>query len=107
MKRILLLTLALGALTTYADVRRSPLVAEHLPVLAEAAAQVGAVQVQARGTLGGNVINASPAGDMLPVLLATDARLVMASLRGERVVPASRFFGNRLASRRSALCSRK
>ncbi len=93
--------LALGALTTYAEVRRSPIVAEHLPVLAEVAASVGAVQIQARGTLGGNVVNASPAGDTLPVLLATDAWLVLSSVRGERRIPAARFFTGYRATARA------
>lgn len=84
--------LFVGALTTYAEMRRSPLVAEHLPALAEMAGMVGAVQVQNRGTLGGNIVNASPAGDMLPVLLATDASIVLAGLRGERTVPAAAFW---------------
>ena len=84
--------LFVGALTTYAELRRSPLVAEHLPALAEMAAMVGAIQVQNRGTLGGNIVNASPAGDMLPVLLATDASIVLAGLRGERTVPAAAFW---------------
>ena len=84
--------LVLGALTTYADLRRSPAVAGTLPVLAEAAATIGAAQIQARGTIGGNIANASPAGDLLPLLLATDASIVLASVRGERVVPARVFW---------------
>jgi len=83
--------LVLGALTTYGELRRSPVVA-HLPVLAEAASVIGAVQVQNRGTIGGNIANASPAGDLLPVLLATDAIIVLGSVRGERRVPTAEFF---------------
>jgi carbon-monoxide dehydrogenase medium subunit len=77
MNRTLSITgaLVLGALTTYTDIRRSALCREHLPALVEAAATIGAAQIQNRGTIGGNVINASPAGDTLPVLLATDAEL--------------------------------
>ncbi len=63
-----------------------------MPVLVEAAATVGAAQIQNRGTLGGNIANASPAGDMLPVLLATDAEIVVGSLRGERSIPAASFW---------------
>ena len=84
--------LELGALTTYTEIRRSPLVAEHLPVLAEAAATIGAAQIQNRGTIGGNVINASPAGDTLPVLLAVGAEMVLGSARGERTVAADVFW---------------
>ncbi|HVM30372.1 MAG TPA: xanthine dehydrogenase family protein subunit M [Candidatus Limnocylindrales bacterium] len=84
--------LSLGALTTYSEMRRSMLCQEHLPALVEAAATIGAAQIQNRGTIGGNVINASPAGDTLPVLLATDAVMVLGSALGEREVPASDFW---------------
>ena len=92
--------LVLGALTTYTDIRRSPLCREHVPALVEAAATIGAAQIQNRGTLGGNVANASPAGDTLPVLLAADAVFVLGSRRGERDVPAAEFW---TAYRRTAL----
>ena len=65
--------ITLGALTTYTDIRRSAVCREHVPALVEAAATIGAAQIQNRGTLGGNIANASPAGDTLPVLLAADA----------------------------------
>ena len=84
--------LVIGALTTYTEIRRSPIVAEMLPALADAAATIGAAQIQNRGTLGGNVVNASPAGDTLPLLLATDAEMVLGSARGERTVPAGAFW---------------
>ena len=84
--------LSLGALTTYTDIRRSALCQEHIPALVAAAATIGAAQIQNRGTLGGNIANASPAGDTLPVLLAADAVFVLGSERGEREVPAARFW---------------
>lgn len=84
--------LMIGALTTYAELRRSPIVAEFLPALAEAAATIGAAQIQNRGTVGGNIVNASPAGDTLPIWLATDAEFVLGSLRGERRIPAGDFW---------------
>jgi len=84
--------LVVGALTTYTDIQRSDAVHQRLPVLAEVAATIGAAQIQNRGTIGGNVVNASPAGDTLPVLLATDAVIVLRSARGERSVPAAEFF---------------
>jgi CO/xanthine dehydrogenase FAD-binding subunit len=84
--------LVLGALTTYSEMRRSPLIAEFLPAFAEAAATIGAAQIQNRGTIGGNAVNASPAGDMLPLLLATDAQLVLGSTHGERWVAAREFW---------------
>lgn len=84
--------LVMGALTTYAELRRSPLIAEFLPAFAEAAATIGAAQIQNRGTIGGNVMNASPAGDMLPLLLATDAQLVAGTAHGERWIPVREFW---------------
>ena len=83
---------SIGALSTWTDLRHSPLVLRHLPVLAEAAATIGAIQIQNRGTIGGNIVNASPAGDSLPVLLAADAAIVLGSGRGERTVAASGFW---------------
>src|SRR5262245_26479449 len=59
--------LSIGALATHTDLQRSPLVRKHLPMLAAAAREIGGVQIQNRGTIGGNVANASPAGDTLPV----------------------------------------
>jgi CO/xanthine dehydrogenase FAD-binding subunit len=85
-------SLSLGALTTYTEIRRSALCREHVPALAEAAATIGAAQIQNRGTLGGNIANASPAGDTLPVLLALDASLVCGSSRGERTIAAEAFW---------------
>ena len=82
----------LGALTTYAEIRRSPLITEFLPAFAEAAATIGAAQIQNRGTIGGNVMNASPAGDMLPLLLACDAQLVAGTAQGERWIPVREFW---------------
>jgi CO/xanthine dehydrogenase FAD-binding subunit len=84
--------LTMGALTTYTQIRNSAECREHLPALVEAAATIGAAQIQNRGTIGGNAINASPAGDTLPVLLAMDAELVIGSTRGERTVAAKDFW---------------
>jgi carbon-monoxide dehydrogenase small subunit/xanthine dehydrogenase small subunit len=84
--------LVIGALATYSELRRSTAIAKALPVLAEVAASIGAVQIQNRGTIGGNVMNASPAGDSLPVLLAADARLALRGRAGERTVAAADFF---------------
>ncbi len=94
--------LVLGALTTYTDIRRSALVREHLPALVEAAATIGAMQIQNRGTLGGNIANASPAGDTPPILLATDAMILVGGQRGEREIPAKDFF---VAYRKIALAA--
>jgi len=93
--------LRIGALCTYTDLRRSTEVSERVPVLAEAAATIGAAQIQNRGTIGGNVVNASPAGDTLPVLLATDARIVLGGARGERSVAALDFWTGYRATARA------
>jgi len=90
----------LGALTTYTEIRQSAMCREHLPALVEAAATIGAAQIQNRGTLGGNVANASPAGDTLPVLLAMDAEMVVGGPRGERTIAAGEFW---VAYRETAL----
>jgi len=90
----------LGALTTYAEIRASGICREHLPALVEAAATIGAAQIQNRGTIGGNAANASPAGDTLPILLASNASLVVGSGRGTRSVAADEFW---VAYRRTAL----
>jgi xanthine dehydrogenase small subunit len=82
----------LGALTTYTEIRRSAICREHLPALVDAAGTIGAAQIQNRGTIGGNAMNASPAGDTLPVLLALDAVLVLGGTGGEREVPAASFW---------------
>ena len=77
----------IGAGTTWLEVSRNPSVIEHLPPLAAASREIGALQIQARGTLGGNVGTSSPVGDSLPVLLALDAEIELASVRGVRRVP--------------------
>jgi len=93
--------LVIGALTTYTELRRSALIGELLPALAEASATIGAAQIQNRGTVGGNLVNASPAGDTLPIWLATDSLVVLGSAGGERSVAALDFFtGYRETARR-------
>jgi CO/xanthine dehydrogenase FAD-binding subunit len=94
--------LSIGALATYTATIRSRLVRKRLPMLVRAAREVGGIQIQNRGTLGGNVANASPAGDTLPVLAAANATVVLRSLDGERRVPFDRFYtGYRESVRRS------
>jgi xanthine dehydrogenase small subunit len=84
--------LSIGAMATYTDLIRSRLVRRRLPMLVAAAREVGGVQIQNRGTLGGNVANGSPAGDTLPVLAAAEAAVVLASADGERRVPFTAFY---------------
>lgn len=78
--------LRLGALVTHDQISRSGLVQKLVPVLAQACQVVGSQQVRNVGTLGGNIANASPAADTVPVLLALDARVKLVSSRGERTV---------------------
>jgi CO/xanthine dehydrogenase FAD-binding subunit len=85
-------TLVIGALATYSDLIASPLVRRHLPILAQASREIGSPQIQNRGTLGGNIANASPAGDALPVLAVAEATVVLRSADGERRVPFGSFF---------------
>jgi xanthine dehydrogenase small subunit len=84
--------LSIGALCTYTDIIRSRAVQARLPMLVAAAREVGGVQIQNRGTLGGNIANASPAGDTLPVLAACDAVVVAASAAGTRRIPFVEFY---------------
>jgi xanthine dehydrogenase small subunit len=84
--------LRIGALTTYTQLIASPLVGRHVPALVAASHTIGAIQIQNRGTLGGNVVNASPAGDSLPVLAAYDAELEIGSARGTRRVLFNEFY---------------
>ena len=81
----------LGALTTYTDVRRSEVVAREFPMLAEAARETGGVAIQNRGTVGGNIANASPAADTPPALLAYGAEVELVSAGGTRSVDYSEF----------------
>jgi xanthine dehydrogenase small subunit len=93
--------LAIGALATHTDLIRSRLVRARIPMLAAAAREVGGVQIQNRGTIGGNVANASPAGDTLPVLAAADAVVVLKSAAGTRRVAFTSFYtGYRQSVRR-------
>jgi CO/xanthine dehydrogenase FAD-binding subunit len=85
-------TLSIGALCTYTDLIRSGLVRTRMPMLVAAAREVGGPQIQNRGTIGGNIANASPAGDTLPVLAAADATVVLGSVRGQRRVAFTEFY---------------
>jgi xanthine dehydrogenase small subunit len=94
--------LRIGALETYTSIIESRLVQKRLPMLVQAAREIGGRQIQNRGTLGGNIANASPAGDSLPVLAAADATIVLQSAAGERRVPFAEFYtGYRTSVRRA------
>src|SRR5579863_5419690 len=76
-----------GAGCTYTDLRNHEIIGREFPLLAAAARWTGGIANQNRGTLGGNIVNASPAADSLPALLAYEAELILVSARGERRVP--------------------
>jgi len=90
--------LVIGALATYTAIARSRHAQTRLPMLVAAAREVGGMQIQNRGTLGGNVATGSPAGDTLPVLAAADAEIVLQSADGARRVPVTRFYTGYRAS---------
>jgi len=81
----------LGALTTYTEVQAHSTLREEFPMLCQAARETGGIAIQNRGTLGGNIVNASPAADSPPALLAYDAELELISKAGARRIPYSRF----------------
>lgn len=89
----------IGALATWTDIIASPATQAHAPALVEASQTVGARQIQNRGTLAGNVANASPAGDSLPVLLALDAEVEATGQGGSRrIAMADLYTGYRALS---------
>ncbi|MBC7908899.1 MAG: xanthine dehydrogenase family protein subunit M, partial [Pyrinomonadaceae bacterium] len=83
--------ITLGALTTYTEVQESEILREEFPMLCQAASETGGLAIQNRGTLAGNIANASPAGDSPPALLVYDARLELISTAGARRVSYADF----------------
>ena len=82
----------IGAAETFLSIRRHPELATRCALLAEMAADVGAIQIQARGTLGGNLVSGSPAADGVTALFALDATVVLHSVRGRRTVPVTSYY---------------
>ncbi|HSQ23661.1 MAG TPA: xanthine dehydrogenase family protein subunit M [Pyrinomonadaceae bacterium] len=81
----------LGALTTYTEIQEHAVLRAEFPMLCQAAKETGGIAIQNRGTLGGNIVNASPAADSPPALLAYDAELIIVSKQRERTIPYSQF----------------
>ena len=79
--------ITLGSGTTFTDIRKHPVIASDFSLLAQAASWTGSIANQNRGTLGGNIVNASPAADSPPALLVYDASVTLISARGERTLP--------------------
>jgi CO/xanthine dehydrogenase FAD-binding subunit len=94
--------LELGALTTYWDIITSPEITTEFPLLTQASKLVGAIQIQTRGTFAGNIANASPAADGVPVLMAYDATVVLSSSKdGPTEIPLDQYYtGYRQSKRR-------
>ena len=83
--------ITLGALTTYTEILEHPVLRSEFPMLCQAASETGGLAIQNRGTLGGNIINASPAADSPPALLAYDAEIELLSTNESRWVPYQEF----------------
>ena len=81
----------LGALTTYTEVQQEQVLQKEFPMLCQAASETGGLAIQNRGTLGGNIVNGSPAADSPPALLVYDAEVELVSLKGARWVPYHQF----------------
>jgi carbon-monoxide dehydrogenase medium subunit len=86
--------LEIGAMVTYNDILRSDAIRQYAPALIQAASQIGATMTRSRGTLGGNLGNASPAGDSIPPLLIHEATITLTSAQGDRMLPLSDFLIN-------------
>jgi CO/xanthine dehydrogenase FAD-binding subunit len=83
--------IVIGAGATFTDIRKNPVIAKEFSILADAASWTGSIANQNRGTLGGNIVNASPAADSPPALLVYDAELTLISTRGPRTLPYRNF----------------
>ena len=84
-------TIVIGAATTFRDLRIQADIATHLPLLAKSASWIGSIANQSRATIGGNLVNGSPAADSSPALLAYDAEIEIISVRGTRRIPYAHF----------------
>jgi CO/xanthine dehydrogenase FAD-binding subunit len=84
-------SLAIGALSTYTEIRRNEILRHEFPLLCRAASETGSIATQNRGTLGGNIANASPAADSPPALLVYDAEIELISAKGTRRMPYGDF----------------
>ena len=82
----------IGAMVTHTQLESSEDIKKYYPVLSQAAADIGSPQIRNRGTIGGNIVNASPAGDLLAPLMAYNAQFRLLSVQGEKIVPAEEFF---------------
>ncbi len=84
--------ISIGPSVTHSEIIHNNLIKQYVPLLAEACRVIGSMQIRNRGTIGGNVCNASPCADSIPALMVLDARMVIDSSSGEHVLPISEFF---------------
>lgn len=82
----------IGAMVTHTQLEISEDIQKYFPILSQAASDIGSPQIRNRGTIGGNIVNASPAGDLLPSLIAYKAQFKLVSSREETIIPAEAFF---------------
>jgi CO/xanthine dehydrogenase FAD-binding subunit len=82
----------IGAVTTLSDLEDSEIIKKNVPILADAVGHIGSLQIRTRGTLGGNLCNASPAADTAPPLLTLGARVILRGMDRQRIVPLDQFF---------------
>ncbi|GAB4115136.1 MAG: xanthine dehydrogenase family protein subunit M [Candidatus Caldatribacteriota bacterium] len=83
---------SIGAMVTHSQLEKSPPIKKYFPILSQAAAEIGSPQIRNRGTIGGNIVNASPAGDLLSPLIAYETKFVLLSQDEESIIPAEQFF---------------
>lgn len=84
--------ICIGAITRLAEVGDSEMIREYVPILSEAIQHIGSLQIRNQGTIGGNLCNASPAADTAPPLLTLEAKVLLKSMKQERVIPLDQFF---------------
>jgi len=82
----------IGAMVTHTQLEKSEDIKKYFPILSQAAVDIGSPQIRNRGTIGGNIVNASPAGDLLPPLIAYRAKFKLLSSKDEFIIPAEEFF---------------
>lgn len=88
--------IAIGALVTHTEIETSPIIRKYAPTLACGSAHIGSPQIRNRGTIGGNVCNASPAGDTIPPLFVHNAKAIAVSISGSRTISISKLFAGPL-----------
>lgn len=81
----------IGGGSTFTQILSHKEIQKHFPMLTQACSTIGSLQIRNKGTIGGNIVNAAPCADSLPPLIAYNARVVLSSLRGDKIIPADEF----------------